>query len=79
MPFFDGRSEISFGREIMPYGISHGEAIFHVRSTFHKSQKGFISLKKAFCLSTKGFFLVDDTGLEPVTSRTSSGCSYQLS
>ncbi len=23
--------------------------------------------------------LVDDTGLEPVTSRTSSGCSYQLS
>ena len=25
------------------------------------------------------FFLVDDTGLEPVTSRTSSGCSYQLS
>ena len=24
-------------------------------------------------------FLVDDTGLEPVTSRTSSGCSYQLS
>ena len=26
-----------------------------------------------------GAFLVDDTGLEPVTSRTSSGCSYQLS
>ena len=24
-------------------------------------------------------FLVDDTGLEPVTLRTSSGCSYQLS
>ena len=23
--------------------------------------------------------LVDDTGLEPVTLRTSSGCSYQLS
>ena len=23
--------------------------------------------------------VVDDTGLEPVTSRTSSGCSYQLS
>ena len=26
-----------------------------------------------------GMFLVDDTGLEPVTLRTSSGCSYQLS
>lgn len=26
-----------------------------------------------------GFSLVDDTGLEPVTLRTSSGCSYQLS
>ena len=25
------------------------------------------------------FLLVDDTGLEPVTLRTSSGCSYQLS
>ncbi len=25
------------------------------------------------------FFLVDDTGFEPVASRTSSGCSYQLS
>ena len=23
--------------------------------------------------------MVDDTGLEPVTLRTSSGCSYQLS
>ena len=30
-------------------------------------------------LRFKGFRLVDDTGLEPVTSRTSSGCSYQLS
>ena len=25
------------------------------------------------------FGVVDDTGLEPVTLRTSSGCSYQLS
>ena len=25
------------------------------------------------------FFLVDDIGFEPMTSRTSSGCSYQLS
>ena len=27
----------------------------------------------------RGFRLVDDTRLELVTSRTSSGCSYQLS
>ena len=26
-----------------------------------------------------GFFLVDDIGLEPMTFRTSSGCSSQLS
>ena len=26
-----------------PAGISHGEAIFHLRSKFHKSRKGFIS------------------------------------
>ncbi len=26
-----------------------------------------------------GIYMVDDTGLEPVTLRTSSGCSYQLS
>ena len=29
-----------------PAGISHGEAIFHLRSKFHKSQKGFISFIK---------------------------------
>ena len=31
---------------LMPAGISHGETIFHTRSVFHKSRKGFISLKK---------------------------------
>ena len=29
-----------------PAGISHGEAIFHTQSVFHKSRKGFISLKR---------------------------------
>ena len=32
---------------LTPAGISHGEAIFHTRSVFLKSRKGFISLKKA--------------------------------
>ena len=27
--------------------ISHGGAIFHARSAFHKARKGFISLKKS--------------------------------
>ena len=30
-------------------------------------------------LRFQGFFMVDDTGFEPVTFRTSSGCSSQLS
>ena len=37
-------------------------------------------VKKNRCfLSKTAVFLVDDTGLEPVTSRTSSRCSSQLS
>lgn len=35
--------------------------------------------KKTGNESVPGKLLVDDTGLEPVTLRTSSGCSYQLS
>ena len=35
--------------------------------------------KKTYRSVRSGMFLVDDTGLEPVTLRTSSGCSYQLS
>ena len=35
--------------------------------------------KSPEALRLQGIDLVDDTGLEPVTSRTSSGCSYQLS
>ena len=40
----------------MPAGISHGEAIFHTRSVFHKSRKGFISLKKAKSKFDLAFF-----------------------
>ena len=36
-------------------------------------------IKKTYRSVRSGMFLVDDTGLEPVTLRTSSGCSYQLS
>ena len=32
---------------LKPAGISHAEGVFHARSAFHKSRKGFISLKKA--------------------------------
>lgn len=30
-------------------------------------------------LTKEGLFMVDDIGLEPMTFRTSSGCSSQLS
>ena len=36
-------------------------------------------IKKKPTAISYGGPLVDDTGLEPVTLRTSSGCSYQLS
>ena len=40
-----------------PAGISHGEAIFHTQSVFHKSRKGFISLKRNnLCPKDKGCF-----------------------
>ena len=45
---------------LTPAGISHCEAIFHTRSVFHKSRKGFISLKKTYALyQSIGLFLVD--------------------
>ena len=41
-----------------PAGISHGEAIFHTQSVFHKSRKGFISLKRNnLCPVDKGCFI----------------------
>ena len=40
-----------------PAGISYCGAIFHTRSVFHKSRKGFISLKRnTFCLKDKRYF-----------------------
>ena len=36
--------------------ISHGEAIFHARSAFHKSLAGFISLKKALAFASAFFW-----------------------
>ena len=44
----------------MPAGISHCEAIFHTRSVFHKSRKGFISLKNTYALyQSIGIFLAE--------------------
>ena len=55
---------------LTPAGISHGEAIFHTRSVFHKSRKGFISLKKTYALyQSIGLFLVETEGIEPLTLR----------
>ena len=49
-----------------PQRISHCEAIFHMRSVFHKSRKGFISLKKTDALyQSIGLFLAEKEGLEP--------------
>ena len=45
---------------LTPAGISHCEAIFHTQSVFHKSRKGFISLKKTDALyQSIGLFLVE--------------------
>ena len=40
-----------------PQRISHAAGVFHLRSKFHKSRKGFISLKRnRLCLVDKGGF-----------------------
>ena len=38
-----------------PQHISHAEGVFHARSAFHKSRKGFISLKNPLLM--QGVFL----------------------
>ena len=53
-------------------------------STGHLHLNGFesyksIKEKNPNSMSSDFFFLVDDIGLEPMTFRTSSGCSSQLS
>ena len=51
---------------LTPAGILHCEAIFHMRSVFHKSRKGFISLKKTDALyQSIGLFLAEVEGVEP--------------
>ena len=39
-----------------PQRISHAEGVFHARSAFHKSRKGFISLKKALAYASAFFY-----------------------
>ena len=52
----------------MPQHISQQIAISYRESIFHKSRKGFISLKKKdFVIMTKSFFfMVRCKGLEPL-------------
>ena len=52
---------------------------FCADSKIHRKQKVQKNTKNRRILSDSAVFMVDDTGLEPVTLRTSSGCSYQLS
>ena len=47
-------------------------AIFHARSAFHKSRKGFISLKKALA-EASAFFMAEDEGFEPPQTESESG------
>ena len=60
---------------LTPARHSHGEVVFHARSAFHKSRKGFISLKRnTICLVDKWcFFSGGERGiwtLAPVTRPT---------
>ena len=47
-------------------------AIFHARSAFHKSRKGFISLKKALA-EASAFSMAEDEGFEPPQTESESG------
>jgi hypothetical protein len=55
------------------FGISATLTITQERMLSHKTSKK-VRKSRSF-LSKRAVFMVDDTGLEPVTSRTSSGCS----
>ena len=49
-----------------PAGISHAIGVFHARSAFHKSRKGFISLKKRLALASRFFWVQgQDLNLRP--------------
>ena len=58
---------------LTPAGISHCEALFHTRSVFHKSRKGFISLKKTYALyQSIGLFLAEAVRFELTVGLTPS-------
>ena len=55
MPIYGRKDGAHHILQIMPAGISHGEAIFHTQSVFHKFLKEFISLKtNDLCRNDKG-------------------------
>ena len=54
--------------------ISHNSIREKIRETLPKTQR-----KNSQSLAALGVFMVDGTGLEPVTPCTSSRCSSQLS
>ena len=59
-----------------PAGHIMCDSTHHARRVHHLPDRANIIQKSHFCQKTKvGFLLVDDTRLELVTSRTSSGCA----
>ena len=59
-----------------PAGHIMCDSTHHARRGHHLPDRANIIQKSHFCQKTKvGFLLVDDTRLELVTSRTSSGCA----
>ncbi len=67
----------------MPMCTMRGETEGLIHETVRLAMAFFFCPEKAktslVLIDKRGFVLVDGTGLEPVTSCTSSRCSYQLS
>ena len=71
---FDASHQVKWNKSLTAAAISHAEGVFHARRAFHKSRKGFISLKKALA-NASAFFLAPPVGLEPTTLRLTAACS----
>ena len=47
---FDASHQVKWNKSRTATAISHAAGVFHARRAFHKSRKGFISLKKNTCV-----------------------------
>ena len=73
-----GQDDIGLDKIEVWFPSSREPATVH-RTVAFKWVRVHIVTKKKNHAKRRGFFLVDDIGLEPMTFRTSSGCSSQLS